>query len=199
MDNTELHAEKMLEMEFEYARETASQAVNDRTTVVNLYLLLVGGVGSVLAALAALNPSQQIEIPHNAFALAFALLGLIGFFTIFKLIRIRQAWYDSALEMNRIKEYYLAHFPDLEKAFAWRLATIPAQGKVWSITFILMLLVAVIDSSAMAIAAHLALGTASNVGLDAVAAFAMLVSQIGFYFYQLSPGEIAVREASKKE
>ena len=189
MYSSDLHSEKILELEFEYARDTAGQAVNDRTAVVNIYLLLVGGVGSVLAALAALSPSQQIEIPHNAFALAFLLLGLVGFFTIFKLIRIRQAWYESVVEMNRIKEFYIEHFPALAKAFAWRMETIPSQGKTWSVTFILALLVALIDSSAMGVAVHLASSSSANPWLDAVAFLAMMVVQIGFYFYQLSPGE----------
>ncbi|HEY6041250.1 MAG TPA: hypothetical protein VIX58_03895 [Anaerolineae bacterium] len=194
MDSNDLHAEKILELEFEYARDTVSQAVNDRTTVVNMYLLLVGGVGSVLAALAALSSSQQIEIPHSAFAIAFLLMGVVGFFTIFKLIRIRQAWHDSVVEMNRIKEFYIEHFPALEKAFAWRMSTIPPQGKIWSVTFILALLVAVIDSSAIGIATHLALGASANPWLDAVAFLAVVILQIGFYFYQLSSGELPTRQ-----
>jgi hypothetical protein len=117
------------------------------------------------------------------------LLGLVGFFTIFKLIRIRQAWYESVAEMNRIKEFYIEHFPAIAKAFAWRMETIPPPGKTWSVTFILALLVAVIDSSAMGVAVHLASSSSASPWLDAVAFLAMMVLQVGFYFYQLSPGD----------
>ena len=96
-----------MELEFEYAKETAAQAQNDRTIVVNLYLVLVGGVGSLTLALPQIS-APAVPIPRAGYGLIFAMLAIIGFFTILKLVRLRQAWHDSVLTMNRIKDFYLS-------------------------------------------------------------------------------------------
>lgn len=185
LNDRELHLEKILELEFGYARETAGQAQSDRTAMVNLYLILVGGISSVLAGLAAVNSGNQLEVPREAFALLFFLMGVIGFFIMFKLIRLRQAWAESVREMNQIKDYYVQRFPDLAEAFLWRKETIPPAGKLWSITFNLVLLVTLIDSTAVGAAVHMLSGPAALIWLDALAGVAALVLQIGFYFFQL--------------
>ncbi len=166
------------------ARETAAQAQNDRTTILNLYLLLVGGVGSIIVGL---GQARGLDLPRNVYAIVFALLGLIGFFTLFKLVRLRQAWYDSVLAMNQIKDFYLERFPELDKAFRWRTRSIPPPDKVGTITFNLALLVAIIDSVAVGIAAYfLNLRLANNEYLvGAFAAILFLLWQIWFYFFQL--------------
>jgi len=181
-----LDPEEILELEFEYARETAAQAQNDRTTVVNLYLLLVGGVGSVGIALPQLGSRSGFDLPRLGYALLFAMLGVIGFFTVIKLVRLRQAWYESVHAMNTIKKFYLDRFPALDAAFDWKVGTIPAPGKPWTITFNLSLLVPLVDCAALAVAAHFAdhfLANADTVGMFAAVVF--FVWQIWFYFYQL--------------
>ena len=181
-----LQPEKILELEFEYARETAAQAQSDRTTVVNLYLLLVGGVGSIGLALPQLGPRSGFDVPRLGYALLFALLGLIGFFTVMKLVRLRQAWYESVHAMNTIKKFYLDRFPELEAAFDWKVGSIPALGKPWTITFNLSLLVALVDCAVLAVGFHFAdqyLANADMVGV--FAAFLFLLWQIYFYFFQL--------------
>jgi hypothetical protein len=187
MANLELDPEEILELEFGYARETAAQAQNDRTTVVNLYLLLVGGVGSIAAALSQPGSSLGSGLPLLAYAIAFGLLAAIGFFTVFKLIRLRQAWYDSAKAMGQIKDFYLGKFPDLKPAFHWKTETIPAPGKPWTITFNLALLVAIVDSVALAVAVHFA-GfriPISEYAVEVLAAVLYFLWQVWFYFFQL--------------
>ncbi len=184
--SSELHIEEILKLEFEYARETAMQAQNDRTTVVNLYLILVGAVGSLGLVLPSL-PNPALELPEEALALLFALIGVIGVLTFLKLIRLRQAWQDSTLAMNQIKDFYLARFPDLAGAFHWRTETLPAPGRAWTITFILALMIALIDSVAFGAAAQLLRVRDGTPGLIIdllVSAFA-LVLQALIYFYQL--------------
>ena len=44
--------------------------------------------------------------------------------------------------MNRIKEYYIAHFNGLERAFAWRSANAPHKFKPNSVGFLLVVQVA---------------------------------------------------------
>ena len=174
----------ILEREFEYAQETAAQANQDRTAILNLYLLLVGGVGSIIVGL---GQSGAVSLPHGIYGIVFALLGVIGFFILFKLIRLRQAWYDSVLAMNQIKDFYLGKFPDLEKAFRWRTQTMPSANKVWTITFGLSILVMMIDSVSAGVAVYFTNWRLAN-NEYAVSAFATVLFflwQIWFYFFQL--------------
>lgn len=183
----ELHAEEILKLEFEYARETAAQAQNDRTVIVNLYLLLVGGAGSLLLAAVSLAPTPRLDLPGHALALLFLLLGILGVLTVFKLVRLRQAWFDSVRAMNTIKEHYLRAFPELAPALLWTRATLPAPGKAWTITFILACMVILLDSISFSAALHLLeirTGSAQLV-LDAVVLAFAFVLQVLFYLYQL--------------
>ncbi len=183
MADAQLHAEEILKLEFEYARETAAEAQSDRTTIVNLYLILVGGVGSIVLGL-----PRGLDAPPGAYALLFALLAVIGFFTLLKLIRLRQAWYESVRAMNTIKDFYLKHFTGLEPAFLWKVDSIPALGKPWTITFNLSILVMIIDCAALAVAVHFT-GIRTSLGdyiVDVFAAIVFFLWQLWFYFFQLS-------------
>lgn len=144
-----LDPDEILRQEFEYARETSLQANNDRAQVVNLFLILVGGVGSIALAVPQFGAGKDLQLPPAVFTLVFFLIGLLGLFTVLKLIRLRQAWHDSTLTMNQIKDFYLAHYPELAPAFRWRTETIPRPGKIGTITFDLAVLVALIDSVAV--------------------------------------------------
>lgn len=182
----ELHAEKILELEFEYARETAYQAQNDRTVIVNLYLLLVGGVGSLLLAAASFSPTE-LDFPPQGISVLFLTLGILGMLTLFKLIRLRQAWFDSVRAMNRIKDYYFEQFSDLEAAFLWKSKTIPALGKAWTITFILSAMVILLSSLSFAVAMHYSKWQSGEtlLRLDVIVFFFILALQVLFYFFEL--------------
>lgn len=188
MSNVNLNPEEILKLEFEYAQTTAEQAQDDRATILNLYLLLAGGVGSIIVGLGQASGS---DLPRGVYVLVFGLLALIGFFTLMKLVRLRQAWYDSVLTMNRIKDFYVEKFPDLANALRWRTTTIPPPGKWWTITFNLALLVAIIDSTALAVAMHFT-GVRLPFHDYAAPTFAALVFflwQVWFYFFQLPTNE----------
>ncbi len=194
MTTMNLEAKEILKLEFEYARETATQAQDDRTTIVNLYLLLIGGVSSVALALPQLSKERGFDVPGGAYALLFGLLALLGFFTVMKLVRLRQAWYESVHAMNVIKKFYLERIPELEDALLWKTETIPAPGKPWTITFNLMLLIAIVDSVALGTAFHFTgLRFAfSDYAVDVFAAVMYFLWQIWFYFMQLpTVGEVS--------
>lgn len=179
-----LDPDQILEREFEYARDTTLQANNDRTQVVNLYLILLGGVGSILLALPSLGPAQGVDIPRSVFAVVLFIMGLLGLFTVLKLIRLRQAWHDSVLAMNRVKDFYILHYPELAPAFRWRTETVPAPGRVGTISFDLAALVALLDSLAVG-------GGAVFLGLTplaaAGAAIVFFLGQ-GWLYFWLLPG-----------
>lgn len=197
----ELHSEEILKLEFEYARETANQAQNDRTIIVNMYLLLVGGVGSLLLAAESLVPIERLGIPGQAMALLFGILGLLGTLTLFKLIRLRQAWFDSVRAMNAIKAYYLERIPELDAALLWKAKTIPAPGKAWTITFILSAMVVLLDSIAYAAALHfleIRHGDAQLL-LDVILLLTVMGIQILFYFFELrTPADTVKKQDEPK-
>ncbi len=166
-----LDPDEILHQEFEYARETSLQANADRTQIVNLYVILVGGVGSLALGLN--------DLAAELLAVIFFVIGLLGLFNVLKLIRLRQAWHDSALAMNRIKDFYMQYYPEITPAFRWRTATIPPPGKMGTITFDLVVLVALIDSLAVGGGVYfLRLPT----WLAGLAALGFFLVQWGLYF-----------------
>lgn len=147
--DSSLRLESMLLEEFNYASVTAYQAQEDRARMFNLYLLLIGVLGSGLAAV------YQLGGGLNAFGgeLSFALLlvaGLMGVAFFIKLVRLRQAWRESVLAMSLVKEYYIREFndsaPGAVNAFYWRLKTLPTGEKLTSTTAVVCATVATLAS-----------------------------------------------------
>lgn len=148
-----LRLENMLLEEFNYAGVTAYQAQEDRARMFNLYLLLIGVLGSGLAAVFQLGGGLKLYAGELSLALLLV-AGLMGaaFFT--KLIRLRQAWRESVLAMTLIKEYYIQEFsqdvpagkPSPARAFYWRLATLPTGEKRTSTTAVVCFTVATLSA-----------------------------------------------------
>src|SRR5579864_6373703 len=99
-----LRLENMLLEEFNYAGVTAYQAQEDRARMFNLYLLLIGVLGSGLAAVFQLGHGLRAYTQVLATGLLF-IAGVMGIAFFVKLIRLRQAWRESAVAMTMIKEY----------------------------------------------------------------------------------------------
>ena len=117
-----LYAADVLKLEFEYARLTASEAMRDRHTMVNFYLLAFGVIATgVLAIL-----SRETSLPQYSGTILLWVLCVVGWLYFLKIIRLRQAWHESAKAMNQIKEFFINHDqhfePDeIRPAFRWRL------------------------------------------------------------------------------
>jgi len=151
-----LKLENMLLEEFNYASLTAYQSMEDRTRMFNLYLLLVGVIASGLGVVYQLRGNISIySLPLAITLLLIAGIVGVAFFT--KLIRLRQAWRESVICMNVIKEFYIQQFrqqmPRVEHAFRWRLKSIPAGESFGSTTFVVCSTVALIESVCFAGAA----------------------------------------------
>ena len=144
-----LKAVEILSWEFEYARTTASEAMQDRHTMMNFYLLVVGIVGTgVIAVL-----SRETDLPPGTGTILMWLLVVVGWLYFLKLIRLRQAWHDSAQTMNRIKDFYFRHGTEfdravLSQAFRWQPETLPPPGKPWTVFFYSAALIALLNSVA---------------------------------------------------
>ena len=151
-----MHAADILVMEFEYARFTASEAMQDRHTMVNFYLLAFGVIATgVLAIL-----SREADLPQSIGTLLLWILCAVGWLYFLKIIRLRQAWHESARAMNQIKEFFIQHDENLEPdelrtAFRWQKHTLPPPDKPWTVFFYSALLIAFLDSMAYVLGAAL--------------------------------------------
>jgi hypothetical protein len=139
----------ILRWEFEYAQVTASEAMEQRHTMVNIYLLAAGVLTSGVFAVLA----REAVLPPVVGTVLLWLLCGIGWIYFLAIIRLRQAWHDSARTMNEIKDFYVRHVQGLEPAvlrgaFRWKTETLPGPEKPWSVFHYSVLLIAFMDSVA---------------------------------------------------
>jgi hypothetical protein len=137
--DTTLKIEHMLLEEYNYAATTAYQAMEDRARMFNMYLLVVGILGSAFGAIYPLGGGARSFIQPIAAVVLFA-AGVAGIAFFLLLIRLRQAFRQSLITMNVIKEFYIREFqqqmPGIVHAFRWRLKGIPAGESRGSATYI---------------------------------------------------------------
>jgi ADP-ribose pyrophosphatase len=152
--STELRLDNILLEEFKYASQTAYQALEDRARMFNLYLVVVGVLASGLGAVYQLQNQGTVKsLPTYSQPLALLLLfaaGVMGIAFFLKLIRLRQAYHDSLLTMNFVKEFYIREFkkqvPEIEQAFRWRLLSVPSGEKIGTLSFYIAMTVAMLSS-----------------------------------------------------
>jgi hypothetical protein len=190
----ELPASEILGWEFEYARTTASEAMSDRHTMINFYLVVFGALGTgLLLVLGGL--SSQMSLPAALGTALLWLLCIVGWLYFLKLIRLRQAWYGSAMAMNQIKKFYINHSRDFEpdelrQAFLFKPETLPSPDKAWNVFFYSAMLIALLDSAAY-VAGGILLGwntgqtmelTPSVLGLLALFGLILFAFHVRMYF-----------------
>jgi hypothetical protein len=195
-DQKHLEASDILGWEFEYARTTASEAMQDRHTMVNFYLLVAGIVTSGVVAV--LGMGADANLPKATETALLWLLCGIGWLYFLKLIRLRQAWRDSAQAMNQIKGFYFQHAKDfgpdvLRSAFRWKPETLPPPDKPWTVFFYSATLIGLLDSVAyVAGGALLALDATRSFPLSvlgplALFGLAFFAFHVWLYFAFLKP------------
>jgi ADP-ribose diphosphatase len=152
-----LRLESMMLAEFNYANSTAYQALDDRGRMFGIYLAIASVFAGGVGALYEFGGGKA----HSE-ALASALLILVGFIGLiffFKIVRIRQAFDDSLLTMNTIKEHYIREFtgkvPAIDQIFRWRMTSMPSGRRFGSLTFLVCFAVTFIDSFALGLAAFI--------------------------------------------
>ena len=135
-----LKIENMLLEEFNYAATTAYQAMEDRARMFNMYLLVVGILGSAFGAIYPLGGGAARSFIQPIAAVVLFAAGVAGIAFFVLLIRLRQAFRQSLITMNVIKEFYIREFqkqmPSVVYAFRWRLKGIPAGESRGSATYI---------------------------------------------------------------
>jgi ADP-ribose pyrophosphatase len=162
-----LSLESILSQEFNYANVTAYQAMEDRARIFNLYLTLVGVLAAAVGAVSQFGGELKSLLLPVA-ACLFLLAGILGNVFFANLIRVRKAWRGSALAMNRIKEYYIEHLrpsvPDIDRAFFWRLHSLPKGEGTQTITYLVCYTTAVLGNLCTSVAVLLAGIYAGNQG-----------------------------------
>ncbi|NOZ06761.1 MAG: hypothetical protein GXP41_10510 [Chloroflexi bacterium] len=142
-----VRADSILIAEYEYIAQTAFQAHEDRARVTTFYLVTVG---SLIGAMLTSQFTSNLVNVRLGFAALFLILAIGSFITLLQLVRLRQAWFDSAKAMNQIKAFYLTQLEEenknLENAFLWSTATLPKREKAWSISFLLAIQVALLGA-----------------------------------------------------
>ncbi len=151
--------------EYEYVQETMAQAMNDRHTLVNYFLL---ATGVVMAAIGAVYSTEgMFYSPYkNHLTIAICLtLSIVAWIYFLKIVRLRQAWCDSCAAMNRIKQFFLVNEGlsdgDERSPFLWKSKTIPRADKKGNLFHLEALLINFISSLAVAAVSILLLPTDS--------------------------------------
>ena len=126
----------ILGWEFEYARVTASEAIRDRHLIMNFFIIIAGSATTGIIAYSKASTDSEPIIA----VIALWLVSAIGVFYFLMLVKLRQAWYDSMLAMNAIKNFCINNngvikSEKLATAFKWKQETIPEPNKPWNVFF----------------------------------------------------------------
>jgi hypothetical protein len=107
------------------------------------------------------------------------LIAVIGWLFIAMMIRLRQAWWESLIAMNRLKDFVITSQPKkFAKAFLWSAKTIPRKNKLWTIHFYSTALVVFVSSLSLAVGSSLMLGHESVSRSLLIGLSVLLVSSI---------------------
>ncbi len=191
-----LDAADVLGWEFEYARTTASEAMQDRHTMVNFYLFITGIIGSGVVAVISTDSDLS---PRLGTVLLWLLCG-VGWLYFLKLVKLRQAWVDSARAMNQIKAFFIENVgvpgADLRDAFRWKPETLPPPDQPWTVFAYSASLIGFLDTAAFVGGGLLwatAGGSLSWLGGAGIAALG-----VAFFLFHLKLYFLFLREPGKE-
>ncbi|GAB4504366.1 MAG: hypothetical protein Fur0043_13600 [Anaerolineales bacterium] len=161
VSKVKLNADEILRAEFDYIAQTAFQANEDRARVASFYFVSVGSlVAAILGTQFAEDALRGVSL---AFGLLFLVLTALGGLTIAQLARLRAAWHESAEAMNRLKDFYIQQYPEIEPAFKWRMQSIPPTDKLYSIANLMAVEVSLLGALTSAAAIYFLLNSLGDV------------------------------------
>lgn len=140
-------AMNILEWEFDYIKTTASEAMRDRHTMINFYLIITGIITSGVINLL----KKDSGIPVIVGTSLLWILCIMGLFYFLKIIRLRQAWHDSARAMNRIKKSFTLNAGNeklLKDIFLWDEKSLPDANTRWNVFHYSAMFIGFINSAA---------------------------------------------------
>ncbi len=141
----------LLLKEYDYIRDTATQAMNDRHTMVNYFIIISGVIISIIGSRFFSTSDVFADSKYISIITGAAIIiNFVGWIYFMHLIRLRQAWCDSAAAMNQIKEFFVVNgrVPDdiARSAFLWDTKTIPRAGKKSNVFYYSTLLIGFISA-----------------------------------------------------
>ena len=141
----------ILVQEYQYIRETAKQAMADRHTMVNYFLLISGGILTIIGSqFFKLEGTAPGAVSIGLLTALGVVINVIGWFYFMHIVRLRQAWCSSAAAMNQIKEFYIINgrVPDdlARSAFLWDSKTMPKAGKKSNVFYYSAMLISFISA-----------------------------------------------------
>lgn len=159
-----LDIQEILLKEFEYAKETAVKAMDDRQSITNTYLVSIGG--AVLAGIVYMMIQKDSGtfpyLGENLVALGL-ITNAVGWFFFLLIIRLRQGWLESARAMNHIKQVFAKNSlydPQVaKKSFRWNIESVPQAAKKMTIFHFSAVLISIPCSGAIVLAGIILLGT----------------------------------------
>jgi len=139
----------LLIQDYQYIRDTLAQAMNDRHTMVNYYLLITGAIVTIVATNLKQGALQETETRYMLF-IGSLVINIIGWIYFLHVVRLRQAWHGSALAMNQIKEFFIQNgrVPDdiARSAFLWDTKTVPKAGRKSNVFYYSAMMISFIAS-----------------------------------------------------
>jgi len=132
--------------EYNYIAETAAQSNEDRARVSSFYLVAVGSLVAALLSTQFVSNILDKGLINILFSILFLLLTLLGTTTILQLTRLRVAWFESLIAMDRIKEFMIARDKSLAQAFKWRIQSAPDLYKPNSVSYLQTVEVAILSA-----------------------------------------------------
>ncbi len=156
-----LNFSELLLREFDYVKETASQAMTDRLTMVNYFLLSAGVVLASVGLMVSAEGGAQFAYRYEVLIVLSLTFNAVGWIYFMQVVRLRQAWCESALAMSHLKMIFVQNSKFLPRtaqdAFLWSSASIPPPGKKMTVFYFSALLIALISAAALGFAATLLL------------------------------------------
>jgi len=176
---------QLLLKDYEYIASTCSEAMNDRHTMVNYFLLIVGAVFTVIATRINMQ-AYQTEYVRELLVIVALVLNFIGWLYFMHIIRLRQSWHGSALAMNQIKEFFIQNgrLPDeiARSSFLWDTKSVPRAGRKSNVFYYSAVVISFISSVLLTIGSAIASPESAQFSLPA---FSVIIGIYHFIFQVL--------------
>lgn len=181
-DGAPFKLSEILLNEFDYVKETASQAMNDRLTMLNYFLLSAGFVVAGIGVMLSKEGGAELPYRNEVLIVLSLIFTTVGWVYFMQIVRLRQAWCESARAMNHIKEFFVRHceYPAAvaKTAFRWRFDSIPAAEKKMTVFHLSALLISILSSVGIGLAGVILLG------LEEISLLSFIIPPgLGFYHF----------------
>lgn len=148
--------------EFDYAKETAAQAMDDRLTLVNYFLLSAGVVLAGFGVMVSYEGGARFAYRYEMLIALGLLFNAVGWVYFLQIVRLRQAWCESARSMNHLKQLFAKNAELLAEsaanAFRWQMLSIPRAPKKMTVFYLSALLISIMNAAAVSLATIILIG-----------------------------------------